>query len=108
MPTRVLGLSVRMAILVVFAIFFVAPILWLVLAPTKSDHALILDSPFTFGSFHQVALAWKHLDHFSNHVYRHWIINSLVYSCDGDRDHARRRHPSRVRARARADSRAAS
>jgi hypothetical protein len=44
MPTRVLGLSVRMAILVVFAIFFVAPILWLVLAPTKSDHALILDS----------------------------------------------------------------
>ena len=80
MPTRVLGLSLRMAILVVFAIFFVAPILWLVLAPTKSDHALILDSPFTFGSFHQVALAWKHLDHFSNHVYRHWIINSLVYS----------------------------
>ena len=27
-----------------------------------------------------MALAWKHLDHFSNHVYRHWIVNSLVYS----------------------------
>ena len=68
------------AILAVFAIFFIAPILWLVLAPTKSDHALITSSPFSFGSFHQVALAWKHLDAFSNHVYRHWIINSLIYS----------------------------
>ena len=25
---------------------------------------------FSFGSFHQVALAWKHLDAFSNHIYR--------------------------------------
>jgi multiple sugar transport system permease protein len=24
--------------------------------------------------------SWKHLDHFSHHVYRHWIVNSLVYS----------------------------
>src|SRR5207247_567399 len=49
MPTRVMGLTLRMAVLVLFGIFFVAPILWLVLAPTKSDHALVLSSPFTFG-----------------------------------------------------------
>ena len=45
MQTRVLGLSFRAAILTAFAIFFIAPILWLVLSPTKTDHALITDSP---------------------------------------------------------------
>jgi multiple sugar transport system permease protein len=54
MGVRLLGLGARMAILLVFAIFFVAPILWLVLAPTKSDHALVTSSPFSFGSFHNV------------------------------------------------------
>jgi multiple sugar transport system permease protein len=75
-----MGLTVRGAILTLFAIFFVAPILWLILAPTKANQALVTSSPFSFGSFHQVALAWKHLDAFSNHVYRHWILNSLWYS----------------------------
>ena len=80
MQTRVLGLSFRAAILTAFAIFFIAPILWLVLTPTKTDHAVITDSPFSFGSFHQVSLAWQHLDHFSNHIYRRWILNSIFYS----------------------------
>jgi len=79
-PRLFLGRGLRLLILGVFTIFFVAPILWLILAPTKSDHALVLNSPFSFGSFHQVVLAWKHLDHFSHHVYRHWILNSLWYS----------------------------
>ena len=39
MQTRVLGLSFRAAILTAFAIFFIAPILWLVLTPTKADPA---------------------------------------------------------------------
>jgi multiple sugar transport system permease protein len=77
---RVLGLSVRTLILLLFAIFFVAPILWLVLAPTKSDHALVTSSPFSFGSFHNVALAWKHLDAYSDRLYRRWIANTLIYS----------------------------
>jgi multiple sugar transport system permease protein len=80
MRPRVLGLGVRLAILLTFAVFFVAPILWLILAPTKSDQALITSSPFSFGDFHHVALAWKHLDGFSDHVYRRWIGNTLYYS----------------------------
>ena len=63
-----------------FAIFFIAPVLWLVLAPTKSDNALITSSPFSFGSFHNVAQAWKHLDAYSDHLYRRWIANTLIYS----------------------------
>ena len=51
-----------------------------ILAPTKSDHALITSSPFSFGSFHNVAQAWKHLDAYSDHLYRRWIGNTLIYS----------------------------
>jgi len=80
MRLRALGLGARLAILMTFAVFFVAPVLWLVLAPTKSDKALITNSPFSFGDFHHVALAWKHLDAFSSHIYRRWIGNTLFYA----------------------------
>ena len=68
------------SILTAFAVFFIAPVLWLILAPTKSDKALISSSPFSFGDFHHVALAWKHLDAFSDHIYRRWIGNTLYYA----------------------------
>jgi multiple sugar transport system permease protein len=80
MRVRVLGLGVRMAILLAFATFFIAPVLWLLLAPTKTDKALITASPFSFGDLHHVALAWKHLDAFSDHIYRRWIGNTLYYA----------------------------
>jgi multiple sugar transport system permease protein len=72
--------GMRLAVLAAFAIFFVAPMVWLVLAPTKSDRDLVSRGPFTFGSFHQVSLAWEHLNNFSNHIYLTWIGNSLVYA----------------------------
>jgi multiple sugar transport system permease protein len=77
---RLLVRGVRLTILAAFAVFFTAPILWLVLAPTKSDSELVSRGPFSFGSFHQVALAWQHLDGFSDHIYRAWIGNSLLYA----------------------------
>jgi multiple sugar transport system permease protein len=72
--------GVRLAILAAFALFFVAPLLWLILAPTKSDKGLVTKDPFSFGSFHQVALAWEHLNSFSDHIYLTWIANSLLYA----------------------------
>jgi multiple sugar transport system permease protein len=80
MRTRVVGLGVRTTILLTFAVFFIAPIVWLVLAPTKSDGALITSSPFSFGDLHHVVLAWRHLNAFSDHVFRRWIENSLYYA----------------------------
>ena len=77
---RIPALTLRFAILATFALFFVVPILWLVLAPTKSDGALVTSSPLSFGSFHHLALAWRHLDAFSSHIYRRWIENSLYYA----------------------------
>jgi multiple sugar transport system permease protein len=77
---RIAGLGLRLVILAAFAVFLVAPVVWLILAPTKSDHALVTGSPLSFGSFHQVSLAWKHLDAFSDHIFRTWIGNSLLYA----------------------------
>jgi multiple sugar transport system permease protein len=77
---RIAGLSVRLVVLTAFALFFVAPMVWLLLAPTKTDGALVSSGPFSFGSFHQVAEAWKHLDAFSDHLFRKWIANSLLYT----------------------------
>jgi multiple sugar transport system permease protein len=74
------ALSLRLVILAAFAVFFVVPLLWLVLAPTKSDGALVTRAPFSFGSFHQVALAWDHLMGFSDHIFLIWIGNSLLYA----------------------------
>ena len=77
---RVPALTLRALILAAFAVFFVAPIVWLILAPTKTDTALVTSSPFSFGSFHNAWRAWQHLDAFSDHIYRRWIANSLIYS----------------------------
>jgi multiple sugar transport system permease protein len=77
---RIAGLGVRLLVLTAFALFFVAPMVWLVLAPTKVDGALVTSGPFSFGSFDQVADAWRHLDAFSDHIYRKWIGNSLLYA----------------------------
>ena len=60
--------------------FFFAPIVWLILAPTKSNTSLVGTFPFSFGSFNQIALAWKHLDAFEGHILRTWIGNSLLYA----------------------------
>ena len=72
--------GVRFAILAAFGAFFATPLIWLALAPTKSDEALVNSGPLSFGSFHQLALAWEHLDAFSNQIYRAWIGNSLLYA----------------------------
>jgi multiple sugar transport system permease protein len=77
---RIVTLGLRLVILAAFAVFFVAPVLWLILAPTKSDAALVTSSPFSFGSFHQVALAWQHLNAFSDHIFLAWMRNSLLYA----------------------------
>jgi multiple sugar transport system permease protein len=77
---RLAGQALRAAVLLAFAIFFGIPLLWLVLAPTRTDHELVTGPSFAFGSFHNVVLAWHHLDAFGDHLFRRWLGNSLVYA----------------------------
>ena len=66
--------------LLAFAVFFVVPLAWLLLAPTKTDYELITRNPFAVGSLHNVYIAWHRLDAFGNHIYWRWMENSLLYS----------------------------
>lgn len=77
---RLLALGARGAVLLAFGAFFGLPLLWLILAPTRTDYQLLTGEPFAFGSFHHVAVAWQHLDAFDDHVFRRWMENSLLYT----------------------------
>jgi multiple sugar transport system permease protein len=74
------ALGVRAVVLLAFALFFVVPLIWLVLAPTKTDYELLTRNPLAVGSLHNLWVAWRSVDGFSNHVYRRWLENSLLYS----------------------------
>jgi multiple sugar transport system permease protein len=74
------ALAVRGAVLLAFAAFFVVPLAWLVLAPTKTDSELLTSNPFAFGSLRNVWDAWQQVDGVGSHIFRRWMANSLLYS----------------------------
>jgi multiple sugar transport system permease protein len=77
-----LGTCLRALVLLLFGIFFAGPLVWLVLAPTRTDYQLATGWPFAFGSLANVARAWHGLDGFGDgdHLFRRWMENSLVYA----------------------------
>ena len=77
---RSAGSLAASAVLFAFAVFFVVPLAWLVLAPTKTDDDLLTRSPLAVGDLHNVLVAWRNLNTFGGHIYRRWMENSLLYS----------------------------
>jgi multiple sugar transport system permease protein len=69
-----------MSILLLFAIFFGLPLLWLLLAPTKNDAQLSEWAPLAFGSFARVGEAWQNLMDFGENSVARWAWNSVVYT----------------------------
>jgi multiple sugar transport system permease protein len=80
MALRRLLLTLRILVLLAFTAFFSGPLVWLVLAPTKTGRQLMADAPFSVGSVHNVWLAWRQLDSFEGHVFQRWLVNSLGYT----------------------------
>jgi multiple sugar transport system permease protein len=78
-PGRWLGRAFAILILIVFVLFFVVPLVWLVLAPTKTDRQLLLEMPFAFGSFETLATNWTTLVTFQKGLIWTWIGNSAFY-----------------------------
>jgi multiple sugar transport system permease protein len=72
--------TLKSLVLAVLVVFFVLPVLWLLLAPTKTAFALQHQNPLSFGSFGQLEVAWKHLTAFQDGVIWVWLRNSAVYS----------------------------
>ncbi|MFD9065150.1 carbohydrate ABC transporter permease [Kitasatospora purpeofusca] len=77
------GAWTRDALLLAAAAVFLAPVVWLVLAPTRTDESIRDDFPFSIGSLANVGRAWEHLYAFNDGIVLRWIGNSLLYSSTG-------------------------
>jgi multiple sugar transport system permease protein len=72
-----------LVILLFFTAFFFVPMIWLFLAPTKTDGQLLTQSPFAFGSFHTLAQTFHRVVTYSGHSVLTWLKNSAIYSFGG-------------------------
>ena len=63
--------------LIAFAVLSVVPILWLLLAPSKTDPEITDRHPLAFGQFSGYLTAWKNLQSFNDGVVVSWAWNSI-------------------------------
>jgi multiple sugar transport system permease protein len=71
---------VRALVLAAFLVFFVVPVLWLVLAATKTDDQLVHGDPLSFGSWSTLRHNWDQLTAYQSDAILLWLRNSAVYS----------------------------
>jgi multiple sugar transport system permease protein len=67
-------------ILALFLVFFVLPVLWLMLAATKTDDQLVHGHPLSFGSWRALRDNWNTLTAFQDDAILLWLRNSALYS----------------------------
>lgn len=67
-------------VLLVYALLSVVPMVWLLIAPSKTAEQLNNNNPFSFGTFANYGEAWNHLLTFQNGVIINWVINSVLYT----------------------------
>lgn len=67
-------------VLLLFVVFFVLPVLWLLLAATKTDDQLVHGNPLSFGSFHALRANWDGLTGYQGDTMLLWLRNSAVYA----------------------------
>ncbi|MFL6111703.1 MAG: carbohydrate ABC transporter permease [Catenulispora sp.] len=56
------------------------PVLWLVLAATKTDDQLVHNNPLSFGSLHALRANWHALTGYQDDAIFQWLRNSAAYS----------------------------
>ncbi len=74
------GTLIRLALLLLFGIFFGLPLVWLILAPTKTDIQLAQGFPLSLGSLSKIGEDWQHLLIFDDGVITQWYLNSVLYA----------------------------
>ena len=78
--TGFLGFGLRWGVLLLFAAYFFIPILWLVLATSKSAPQLLELKPLAFGSFQRVQEAWQRIIEYQDGEVLLWAFNSIRYA----------------------------
>jgi multiple sugar transport system permease protein len=79
-PRRPLTKLLTAGLLILFLVFFVLPVVWLVLASTKTDDQLVHGNPLSFGSLHALRANWDALIGFQDDSIMLWLRNSALYS----------------------------
>lgn len=70
----------RYLVLGALAVAFAVPMIWLVLAPSKSDAELESLPPLAFGTWEGFATSWANLMSFRDGQVLGWVGNTLLYS----------------------------
>ena len=81
--TGILGFGLRWAVLLLFAAYFLVPLLWLVLATSKSAPQLLELKPLAFGSFQRIQEAWQRIIEYQDGEVLLWAFNSIRYAVWG-------------------------
>jgi multiple sugar transport system permease protein len=79
-PQAAAGQVLPALLLLAFGVFFVLPVIWLLLAATKTDPQLVRDNPLSFGSWHALRENWDALTGFQGDVILLWLRNSALYA----------------------------
>jgi len=79
-PARWIGRALAWSVMGVFLVFFILPMVWLLLAPTKTARQLLLENPFSFGALETLASNWGELMAFQNGIVWTWVGNAAMYS----------------------------
>ena len=74
------GRTIVAVIVTVFVLFFAIPMVWLLLATTKSARDLIVSNPFAPGSAGDLATNWAQLFSFQDGAVTTWMTNSALYA----------------------------
>lgn len=83
LPKRYVVRLCGLLILLVLTAFFIVPLGWLLLAPTKTDGQLLSHGPFAFGSFSTLAHTFHRVVTYSDNSLLIWLKNSAIYSLGG-------------------------
>jgi multiple sugar transport system permease protein len=74
------GRTIAGVVLAIFVLFFVIPIVWLLLATTKSARDLIVRNPFAPGALGDLRTNWHQLFAFQDGAVTTWVGNSAQYA----------------------------
>jgi len=76
----IVGYVFRLAVLLIFAIYFVVPLVWLVVAPSRSPEDLFHNyNPLSFGSVDRLVQSWNDMLAYQNGEMGLWLGNSVRY-----------------------------
>ena len=78
--TGIFGFGLRWAVLLLFAAYFFVPLLWLILATSKSAPQLLELNPLAFGSFQRIQEAWQRIIEYQDGEVLVWAFNSIRYA----------------------------